>query len=423
MRHSVLTLAAVATLLGGTACHDATAPVAPPPAAVAASRTVLPTGPIVVTPADMHGWAFEHDGPHGACAEAARCRMTDGPGTPPLGTGSVALRPTHSSAAVIALSGYAGMRLDRIQGLRFATFIQPGGKRDDKRDGSRRDTRSDAEVTLELNVDYDLADRSTPDMGRLVYAPSPLREGEWQRWDARAGRWWGSREEVRVGGRTVENPCTEREPCTWAKLLRRFPSIGIHAVTGGLRLVARGGGEVTIFADEVIVGVGGAATTYDFEAKLPAPTGPESLVVVTDPGVTGNPTDADTTYAHGAAVSWSFDPPPAGRILTVYLDGAVVPSSGTVQMNARHFLYAALHPDVALRAGDQPLADAIRAVLASADPPAAFQSLMDRAAQSYAELGEDDAGAQLDRAIAAALDVVRDSAALRRVDAARKSVV
>jgi hypothetical protein len=401
MRHSVLVLAAT-ILLGSVACHDVTAPAAPPPAAPPApSRAVLAAPAVVVSPADMHGWTVEHDGPRGACADATRCGLVEGPGTPPLGTGSFMLTPTRSSSAVLALHALAGTRLDQVTALGYATY----GLRDD------------AVVTLQLIVDYDLTDRSALDMGRLVYEPAKPHAGAWERWDARAGRWYGTREAVRVRGRMVVNPCTERDPCTWARLLRRFPDIGLHTVNGGLRLVAHRGPEVRAAVDAVVVGVDGGSTTYDFEARVPA-AGPESLTVMTDAGVSGFPTDADTTYEHGAAVAYDFRAPADGQLLTTYLDGVPVPSSGTVTMNGRHFLYAALHTDLTLRAGDQPLVDAMRAVLAAPDPVPAFQSLMDLVGSTYATLDEDAAEASVDRAAAAAIDPARDADALRRVDAA-----
>src|SRR4051812_21316868 len=142
MRHSLLTIAAAATLLGGIACHDTTAPVASPPHATSPTRTVVTAGPVVVTPTAMGGWSFEEEGPRGGCADLTRCHLVDGPGAPPLGTGSAALTPTHHSSAILVLRGHAGVRLYQMDELRFATFLEHDSK------------RGDAEVTLQLSVDY-----------------------------------------------------------------------------------------------------------------------------------------------------------------------------------------------------------------------------------------------------------------------------
>lgn len=393
------------------ACEDPTRLTAPTPVAPVAPRVdVGPAGATIVSPADMHGWWFSDDATGGVCTDGTRCRFVEGPAATPLGTGSAELAATDLADATLVLDAYAGTRLDHITALGYSTYRQSVN------------AANNLAVTLQLNVDYDLKDKFTGEMGRLVYEPfktskGKVLQGTWQSWDTRTGLWWGTKANVRVGGVLVSNPCVQATPCSWPALITRFPNIGIHPLGGGVVLKSRPNAGFVGNVDKLVIGIDGTTTTYDFESRATPPP-PVTLTVLTDEGVSGLPASSDTAYSPGATVPYDFQAPSDGRILTVYLDGVAVPTAGTVQMNGPHSLFAVLRSDMTLKPSDQALFEAIRAVLTASDPAPPFQSLMDLVGKAYSELGETEADARLSRATAAAIDPKRDSASLWRVDAA-----
>jgi hypothetical protein len=396
------------------ACHDLTAPDAARPTSARSAAALTGPSPaaIVVAPDDLHGWSFGAHPDGRACSDGARCRFVTGPTTPPLGTGSVELASVRGRPAVLAFHALAGARLDRLTTLALAVRSASSP--------AKQPASDDAQVTLELTVDYDLTQRGGDHMGRLVFAvPSEPRRTAapaWRRVDARSGLWWGTEEEVRVGRRDVRNPCVERAPCSFTRLLRHFPDLGIRDGTGLLLLRARGGAVVNV--DSVVIGLAGVTTTYDFEAVAPVVAHPlvESLTVFRDYRVIGAPMEHDSTYQYGTDVPYGFQAPAGGGTLLVTLDGQDVAASGTIRMTQRHVLAAWLQRDVALRAVDLPLRDALRAVIAAGDPVPAYQALLDLLARSYVEVGEAETDDRFARARIAAFDLVRDAASLRRVD-------
>jgi hypothetical protein len=407
-RRARIVLVTAVTALIAFACRDVTAP-EHGPGPQAASHLLNPTGSVVVLPDSMRGWAFYDDQRGVACGDTIVCRMTAGPVAPPAGTGSAELATTAAADGnALILSDYQGTRFDSITALTYSTYRQSA------------DAGNNLSIALQFNVDYDLTDASATYQGRIVYEPyqangGGVAAGTWTTWDTKAGRWWGTRATVMRGGVATTNPCVQATPCTWTALLAAFPDAGVHATYGAVVLKAGSGwasfrGNV----DNLTIGIGAESTTFDFELTAPAPAS-FKLMVLRDPEVTGTPAASDTSYAVGTAVSYSFQGPTDGRLLTVYLDDSIVPPSGTLQMNAEHALFVAVHPDMTLQAGDQSIYNAIRAVLTAADPHAAVQDLMNVIGRSYLEVGEAETGARVDRAYAAAIDINRDSASLARV--------
>ena len=106
-----------------------------------------------------------------------------------------------------------------------------------------------------------------------------FRSGTWKTWDAKAGKWWGTRASVMRNGVATANPCVQATPCTWAALLSAFPNVGVHATYGAVVLKAGSGwanfrGNI----DQFTIGVGGANTTFDFEAVSPVPASPPDSI-------------------------------------------------------------------------------------------------------------------------------------------------
>ncbi|HEY5219249.1 MAG TPA: hypothetical protein VIJ16_05535, partial [Gemmatimonadaceae bacterium] len=100
----------------------------------------------------------------------------------------------------------------------------------------------------------------------------------------------------------------------------------------------------------------------------------------------------------------------------VALDDTLVPASGTVVMSRSHMLWAAADVDVTLPAPTNPLVMELKGLLTAADPVAAYQQLLDDVGTIFDAVGPDEASRQVTLAGLAAYDVLRDSAALIRVD-------
>ena len=237
-------------------------------------RLDFSSGPVVVvTPANLGGWSFINDQSGSACTTATLCALVAGPGGPPSGGGSAELATAATTDGVaFARGGYNAVRLDQITELSYSTYRQSA------------DGGNNLAIALQLNVDYDLIDADSSYQGRLVYephraAPGGVPQGTWQRWDTRAGKWWGTRASVRKGGIATTNACVQASPCTWAQLLAAFPNLGVHKVYGALVLKAGSGwGAFRGNVDAVSIGVGGVTTTFDFELADPVPATPPDSV-------------------------------------------------------------------------------------------------------------------------------------------------
>ncbi len=252
------------------ACRDLTSPLDLPGSA---NRLLNESGRVVVSPGAMHGWSFNDDQNGTACSDSAVCRMVDGPAGQPLGSGSAFLStPAASDGKTLVLKDYAGTRFDAITALRYSTFRQSV------------DAGRNLAIALQVNADYDLTDQSVGYQGRLVYepyqsAPGTVLDTTWQSWDAKAGKWWGTKSSVPRGGVLVTNPCMQATPCTWAQLLAAFPNVGIHATYG--TVVLKAGSSWAGFrgnVDALAIGVSGVTTTFDFESTTAVPAHPPDSI-------------------------------------------------------------------------------------------------------------------------------------------------
>jgi hypothetical protein len=213
----------------------------------------------------MRGWTFQRSPTNSA--SCVFCQMVEGPNTPPFGTGSADLStsaggfpPSAGRTAAMSLPEYKGTRFDAITQLQYSNYRWAAVEAPNN------------PTKLELVVDFDLDDAVTTDQGRLIYDPSlnggfVVADSQWQTWNARAGKWWGTQSSVTRGGVSVANPCVVTSPCTWAELLASFPNLGVHNVNGAIVLEAA---PATSFGtrtsvDGVVVGVGSYVTTFDFE--------------------------------------------------------------------------------------------------------------------------------------------------------------
>ncbi|MCY7378155.1 MAG: hypothetical protein LH467_02310 [Gemmatimonadaceae bacterium] len=277
----VTALALIVTIL---ACRDITSPTGGRDPG-SSSHLLNPSGSVVVSPADMHGWAFYNDQNGTLCADSAVCRLVEGPGGPPSGVGSAELATTVASDGLALIrKDYAGTRFDAITTLEYSTYRQSV------------DSGNNLAIAFQVNADYDLNDAVTGWQGRLVFEPyqgngGNAVQGIWQRWDAKAGKWWGTKASVPKAGIIAANPCVQATPCTWTQLLAAYPNVGVHGTYGAVILKAGSGwpsfrGNV----DLLTIGTAIGSTSFDFELT--------SMVAVPSVPPDSLPSDySDTTKA------------------------------------------------------------------------------------------------------------------------------
>jgi hypothetical protein len=195
---------------------------------------------VVVTPANMQGWAFMDDNENGGVGQ-----MVSGPETPPLGSGSAELGvSTNNQGYVLATAAYNGTKLSDITNLGYSSY-QPG-------------------PTLAIALQFDV--KFTPDavgyQGRLVF--EPYQNGDavvgsgWQSWSPLDGMWWSSHD--------VDGKCPQASPCTWANVMNYWSDA---TIAGGTLFKA--GGNWASFdgnVDAFTIGIDGVNTTYDFEPAI-----------------------------------------------------------------------------------------------------------------------------------------------------------
>ncbi|MES2306634.1 MAG: right-handed parallel beta-helix repeat-containing protein [Gemmatimonadota bacterium] len=260
LRRGYLGVAALALAAGCTA--DPVVPTNIPGSGteLAPAGTANLGGTVVVKPSSMNGWYFWND--RNDVFTGSPGELVTGPASPPAGVGSVRLGPltddgtTAAGHSVIATNAYAGTPLANITDLSYASY-QPG-------------------PTLAVAMQFDVKYRTTDVAygGRLIFEPyqngaASVGAG-WQSWTPLAGRWWASKTSAAGSGgaQVVALPagnCAQATPCTWAELMAAFPQATISG-----RFLLKAGSNWNGFdgnADNLVVGVSGLTTTYDFEQE------------------------------------------------------------------------------------------------------------------------------------------------------------
>ncbi|MDQ3065905.1 MAG: hypothetical protein M3R12_01965 [Actinomycetota bacterium] len=205
---------------------------------------------IVVSPKNMHGWAFFQETPNGSGM------MEEGPENPPAGKGSANLIVDSTGGMALGKAAYQGVYLRDFDRLVYSTYRKQG--------------LPPFAIALQFNIDRDLNDADESFQGRIVYEPyytHVVQTGEWQTWntqdDAVPGNWWFTRppQSTPVVG------CSIADPCTWSEVLMKFPNVGVHRTIGAVILKA-GGGWVGGFdgnTDALTIGCNGRTILWDFE--------------------------------------------------------------------------------------------------------------------------------------------------------------
>lgn len=225
-------LSTVSFALLALACREIVAPLCQEGTHVDPANLVNPAGVVIVFQDSMRRWVFYNDQAGAAGANASGCRLVNGPTGQPIGSGSAELADSLvTDGKALILPDYAATHFDQITTLKYSTFRQSA------------DAGNNLAIALQMNVDYDLTDGSTGYQGRLVFEPyqgvgGNVPQNTWQSWDAKSGKWWGTRTTVTVGGASTTNSCVQSTPCTRTQLLTAFPNVGVHGTYGAVILTA-----------------------------------------------------------------------------------------------------------------------------------------------------------------------------------------
>lgn len=180
-----------------------------------------------------------------------------GPALPPTGTGSLHLTtPDAADGILLGTNVYSGTRFSDITRLEYSAYRQAPDS-------------GVLAIALQINVDYDLTDGDTNWQGRLVFEPyqtgAAVLSQTWQTWDTMSGAgWWAT---SGPGAAT----CTQGTPCTWSEILTNWPNAGVQTgiLSGVLLKAGSGWAGFDGNADQLVIGLNGTDTTYDFEPETP----------------------------------------------------------------------------------------------------------------------------------------------------------
>jgi hypothetical protein len=147
---------------------------------------------------------------------------------------------------------------------------------------------------------------------------------------------------------------------------------------------------------------------------------PRRFTVLVGPGVRGAPGASDSLWSYGSRVPYAFAPAPGYENVMVRVDGMAALPVGLVVTDTEHILTVTADRRVVLNSSALPLYQRARAVLSAAEPVGAYEAYLDMASGYVASSARGvDAATQDVRDVEfLAFDPIRDSAALRKVDAA-----
>jgi hypothetical protein len=183
--------------------------------------------------------------------------FVDGPGSPPLGAGSLNLvTPTGADKVYLFNYDHLGTPLSAIDALSYSTY---------------RDSGANPNQVPAINVEVDSNGAAPGGYTVLVFEPvyntdqGAVQDDMWQDWDAYDGgqaRWWSSR--------AINGVCAFDCFVTWDEIVAANPDA---VIIGGFG-VNQGSGNPALNAnaDALSIGYSGTTTTYDFENLVGPPT-------------------------------------------------------------------------------------------------------------------------------------------------------
>jgi Calx-beta domain/Right handed beta helix region/Domain of unknown function (DUF4214) len=216
-------------------------------------------GDIIVRQTSLQGWNQQHS-TCGAAGTGSQ-NFVVGPGTPPLGEGSLQflIGSNGDSFETVRTADFNNKRIDALTTLAYNTYVT--------QDGSGGQAAY-LLLSIDFNGDNTLDDQIffEPVYQSAAFFPSnpqgPLVVGSWQQWDALHGGWWSLNNIAGAGPGTNVKSLTQ--------YLAAQPNARIlNTATGGFRIATGcGAGAWDNFngnTDALSVGVTGANSRYDFE--------------------------------------------------------------------------------------------------------------------------------------------------------------
>ncbi len=231
---------------------------------------------VVVTPGNLHGWAPQARDAGGTPVPLAAppcnasANFVNGPGTPPLGVGSVQLKAGNGTtggdcSGEIRSSNYQGVKLSDLTALSYWTY-------DASNNGQQfpyleiyvnNSGGTDVEDALFFEPPY-----QSPGTGGVNCATqAPTLMVTWQQWNALGGCWWSGDGTLNPGTATgsVADYLAVHPNAT---IVNSSTGGGIHLLVGLASPEDRFDGNVDGFR----IATSSSDTTYDFEAAPPTPT-------------------------------------------------------------------------------------------------------------------------------------------------------
>jgi hypothetical protein len=173
------------------------------------ANAISPAPITIVRPGAMNGWMGVDDNDNGGSLG-----FSASPAGAPLGEGSAQLKVGNSSQGYMLFKkGYGGTKLADLTKLSYKTYVTTG-------------TNLIA-PSVQINIDRDTTDADHSWQGRLVYEPymnGTVHDGQWQTWNALAGKWWLSKADTKF-----DSHCGQGSPCTIAQLTSYFANIGVDS--------------------------------------------------------------------------------------------------------------------------------------------------------------------------------------------------
>lgn len=225
----------------------------------AAVLSAAPT-PVVksVYPGNLEGWFLYED--RSDTVDNSLGSFVFGPGTPPLGQGSVKIPTIGEQRPNLATYQFAGTKLADITTLRFSTYNPSAGN-----GGS-----ANRSGYLHFNVDFNGTDVW---QRRLVFVPSvnaAVTQNNWKEWDAING---GNALWLYSGALWPASGTPGTTPKTWAQILTEYPGVRIRVTDSflGIRVGEPYPDGYTENIDAFKFATATAATTFDFEPLIGPP--------------------------------------------------------------------------------------------------------------------------------------------------------
>lgn len=223
---------------------------------------------VVVTPSNSGNWAFDNRDANGIVGAnpGATGEFVNGPGTPPLGTGSAHLATGNGTtggdgSAELRNTGYSGVLLSSITALSYSTYMTQNNGQQFPYFGLMISTTggSVSNDTLFFEPPYQTPGAGNPSLPNQ----GPTALNQWQTWDAFSGGWWDNNGNANPGS-------GPNGVDSLASFLALFPNATIVNAggLGGVRFnvgFASANNQFDGYLDAFTIGINGQNTTYNFE--------------------------------------------------------------------------------------------------------------------------------------------------------------